>query len=81
MSYDTVRLAVARILRDNPDLRNVNCRRLIQELIEIKTGKKISPETVPRACRELQNTLKKYLPSPKDERWNLEQEYRERFSI
>jgi len=76
---ENILLATAKALRENPELRTVQCSiKLIEKVSEI-TGGPANPETVTRSRRHIQNKLKLYLPIEDDGRRVLEQQYRGAF--
>ena len=81
MSYlQTIHLETARILRDNPHLREVGKRIEVWELVKEKFPY-ARPSTVNRSCRKLQNGMGKYRDSEEDEelRSDLAEEHKKFF--
>ena len=74
---DTIQSTVDQILKDNKDLRELKYRHIIKLLVEDKLDKQLSDESVPRACRDCQNTRKMFEPEKGDNREQMEEEYNE----
>ncbi len=73
----TIEAAVSEILKNNLDLRRVENRKIVRLLVEKKLGREVSIESVPRACREIQNTQGLWQPEEPDNREELEEINRE----
>lgn len=73
-SFLSLQLATARVLRDHPDIRGLDCREKVWLLVkqEIPTAKF---STVERLIRKIQNKMKLYLPQNEDMRYILQNEY------
>lgn len=76
----TIQSAVYDILKNNLDLRRVENRKLVRMLVETKLKRQVSDESVPRACREIQNTQGLFLPEVDDKRAELEKINHEYYS-
>jgi len=79
--FESIKLQVARVLRDNIELRTLSARERVWSLVKAKIpNAKFS--TVERMIRHLQNTKKLYLPEEEDinERNKQEEQYRGYFS-
>lgn len=78
MSFTTVRLATARVLRDQPSLRTTDMREKVWLLVKQSLPcAKFS--TVERIIRQLQNDKGLYLPRIEDDRFVNQEYYREEF--
>ena len=72
-NIETIQTAVSEILKDNKDLRRVENRHIVKLLVEQKLGRQVADESVPRACRQIQNTEGLWKPEPEDNRKELEE--------
>jgi len=79
-NIETIEKATAEVLKNNLDLRRVENRHLVKLLVERKLGKRVADESVPRACRKIQNTDGLFNPEPEDNRLELEQIHHEYYS-
>jgi len=74
--FNSLKLATARVLRDNPELRSVEMREKVWDKV-----RQIYPtckcETITRMCRKLQNQMGLYTII--DHRNQLENNYKEYF--
>lgn len=78
IDFESIQLHTARILRDFPQLRTVDKREEVLELVRMDVpGAKFS--TVERCCRKIQNQLGRYRPSADDKRDQYKNEYKEFF--
>ncbi len=77
---ETIQVAVSEVLKDNKDLRTVENRHLVRELVEQKLGRQVADESVPRACRKIQNTDGLWLPEVEDKREQLAEIHKEYYS-
>lgn len=78
LDIPTTQLMVARVLRDNPDLRHIRHREKIWLKLR-NQDQTVKFSTVERCCRHIQNSLKMYLPDENDGRYVAEQDFREYF--
>ena len=78
VDFESTKYHTGVILRDNPELRTVDKREEVWNLV-----KKVMPlakfSTVDRIIRNFQNTKKMYLPEKEDNRRDLENEYYDEF--
>lgn len=75
----TDRLIVARLLRDNPTMRECVSREKLW-LMAKQIKPTIRMTTVDRVARDIQNRLGLYLPQTNDTRYTLQNEYSSFFS-
>ncbi len=68
----TIEKATAEVLKNNLDLRRVENRKLVRAIVEQKLGREVADESVPRACRQIQNTEGLWCPEEPDNREELE---------
>ncbi len=54
-NIETIERATAEVLKNNLDLRRVENRTMVRDLVEAKLGKKVADESVPRAIRAIQS--------------------------
>ena len=78
VDFENVKYHVGCVLRDHPGLRGVGSREKVWLLVKTKLPTaKFS--TVERVIRKFQNDLGMYLPDVCDNRFEVENEYREYF--
>jgi len=72
-NIETIQSAVSEVLKDNKDLRRIENRHIVKLLVEQKLGRQVADESVPRACRHLQNSKGLWKPEVEDNRNELEE--------
>ena len=75
MSFDSVRLRVCRVLRDNKQLRGVEHREQVWRMVCKDGHESAKFSTVDRMIRKLQNEEGLYLVEKEDNRYVIEEEY------
>ncbi len=65
---ETIEKATEEVLKNNLDLRSIKYRHFVRTIVEEKLGKKVNDESVPRACRNIQNTKGLWLPEVEDKK-------------